>query len=192
MKTATFVCAAITCALLVGSGFSLGSIPLGGAAIIVAMIWTFTLWSDALKGVLSFLLVVETVLAVINVLYGTSVYLGGAVIVLALVSWELALAIGPLAPFSKDKVRPHAFRHVTQMLILAIGGYAFLVIPLQVRLQVGFRIALGLGLAAFLLFALLLRPLAHRGSQPRKRRILSIIKGWAALKAALKEKDGQP
>ncbi len=192
MRTAALVCAAITCAILAESGFSLGSIPLGGAAVALAAAWAIILWSNAFAGLLSFLLIMETLLAAINVLYGTSAYVGGAVVVLALVSWELALAIEPLTSLPKEKVRALVYRHITQMLIVAMGGYALFAIPLQLSLHLDFRVALGLGLFIFLLFGLLLRHLVDRRARIRNGRLVPLVRGWNALKAALAKKNGRP
>lgn len=192
MRTVALVCAAITCGILAGSGFSLGSIPLGGAAVALAVVWVIILWSDARARLLSVLLVMATVLAAINVLYGTSAYAGGAVVVLALVSWELALAIESLAALPKEKVRALVYRHITQMLLVAMAGYALFAIPLQLSLHLDFRAALGLGLFIFLLFALLLRHLVDRRARIRNGRLVAIARGWNALKEALQKKDGRP
>lgn len=191
MKRVAFVSAITTTGILALAGFRVGSIALGCAAIVIGAVWLLILWKSVKRTELTILLGAETAIAVLGVLYGASVYLAGIAIVLAIMSWDFALTETAIASFPAEMTKRFIIRHVIRIGIIAVIGFALLVIPLQIHIHLGFRTALGLGLGAFMLFAILLK-LMNRHNKRRVERHQSVVDRLAMLRDALKKKDGRP
>jgi len=191
MKRVAFVSAIIATVILALAGFRVGSIALGCAAIVIGAVWLLILWKSVKRTELTILLGAETAIAVLGVLYGASVYLAGIAIVLAIMSWDFALTETAIASFPAEMTKRFIIRHVIRIGIIAVIGFALLVIPLQIHIHLGFRTALGLGLGAFMLFAILLK-LMNRHNKRRVERHQSVVDRLAMLRDALKKKDGRP
>ncbi|MEA3238348.1 MAG: hypothetical protein U9Q94_00970 [Candidatus Bipolaricaulota bacterium] len=190
MKRVAFVSAIIATVILALPGFCVGSIVLGCAAIAIGAMWLLILWKSVKRTELTILLGAETAIAVVNILYGASVYLAGIAIVLAVMSWDFALTETSIASFPAKMTKGFTIRHVIRMGIIAVIGLALLVIPLQIHIQIGFRTALGLGLGTFMLLAVLLK-LIDTHSTRSARRYQIVIDGLAILREAMKKKDGR-
>jgi len=192
MKRVAFVSAIIATGILALSGFRAGSIALGCAAIVIGAVWLLILWKSVKQRTeLTILLGVETAIAVLGVLYGAPVYLAGIAIVLAIMSWDFALTETATASFPAEMTKRFIIRHVIRIGIIAVIGLVLLVVPLQIHIHLGFRTALGLGLGAFMLFAILLQ-LMNRHNKRRVGRHQSVVDRLAMLRDALKKKDGRP
>ena len=190
MKRVAFVSAIIATVILALPGFCVGSIALGCAAIVTGAVWLLILWKSVKRTELTILLGAETAIAVLNVLYGASVYLAGIAIVLAIMSWDFALTETSIASFPAKMTKGFTIRHVIRMGIIAVIGLALLVIPLQIHIHIGFRTALGLGLGAFMLLAILLK-LIDTHSTRSARRYQVVTDKLAILQDAMKKKDGR-
>jgi len=191
MKRVAFVSAIIATGILALAGFCVGSIALGCAAIVIGAVWLLILRKSVKRTELTILLGAETAIAVLGVLYGASVYLAGIAIVLAIMSWDFALTETAVASFPAKMTKRFIIRHVIWIGIIAVIGFALLVIPLQIHIHLGFRTALGLGLGAFMLFAILLK-LMNRHNKRGVERHHSVVDRLAMLRDALKKKDGRP
>ena len=191
MKRVAFVSAITTTGILALAGFRVGSIALGCAAIVIGAVWLLILRKSVKRTELTILLGAETAIAVLGVLYGASVYLAGIAIVLAIMSWDFALTETAVASFPAKMTKRFIIRHVIWIGIIAVIGFALLVIPLQIHIHLGFRTALGLGLGAFMLFAILLK-LMNRHNKRGVERHHSVVDRLAMLRDALKKKDGRP
>lgn len=191
MKRVAFVSAIVTTVVLALTGFRGGSIALGCAAIVIGAVWLLLLWKRAKPTELTILLAMETAIAVLNVLYGASVYLAGIAIVLAIMSWDFALTETAIASFPAEMTKGFTVRHIIRMGIIAVISFVLLVIPLQIHIHLGFRTALGLGLGTFMLLAILLE-LMNRHNTPRASRHRAVVDRLALLRDAVKKKDGRP
>jgi len=191
VKQITLVSAIVTTLILALAGFFTSMIPLGCAAIVLGAAWLLILWKSAKRTELSVLLGVETGIAVLSVFYGGSVYLAGTAIVLAIVSWDIALTEMSIASFPAKITKGFAIRHAIRMGIIGVIGLVLLVIPLQIHIHLGFRAALGLGLGSFLLLAVLVG-LVNKHNTRKTRRHLAIVDRLSILKDAMKKKtDGR-
>ncbi|GEM_PF-1304735 len=191
MKRVTFVSAIIATVILALSGFCVGSIALGCAAIVIGAVWLLILWKSVKRTDLTILLCAETAIAVLNILYGASIYLAGIAIVVAIMSWDFALTETAIASFPAEMTKRFTIRHVIRIGIIAVIGLLLLVIPLQIHIQIGFRTALGLGLGSFMLFAMLLK-LMNRRNKGRVGHHRAVVDRLAMLRDAMKKKDGRP
>ena len=186
MRRLAFASAMVTTAILALACFLTGISPLGYATIVLGAVWLLILWKSEKRTELSALLGMETVVAVVSILYGASVYLAGIAIVLAIVSWDFALTEASIVPFSATMTKQFAVRHAIRMGTIAAISIAFLAIAPQIHIHLGFRTALGLGLGAFMLLAILLKLVNRRGRRKTGRRSGSIDR-LLSLKDAMKE-----
>ncbi len=156
MKKVAAITATLCFGILAVLGFGVGSLALGSAAIAIGVAWLVVLLASTNRKELSLLLGLTTVIAVLDVLYGASIYLTGTVIVLSITCWEFSFTEGALASFPAAMTKRFVVRHVVQIGVLGLTCFALLIIPTQIHVHIGFGTALGLGLGSFLLFAVLL------------------------------------
>ncbi|MCD6495070.1 hypothetical protein J7K60_03345 [Candidatus Bipolaricaulota bacterium] len=190
MRKMAFITAVLSFSLLSLLGFRTGSVALGSAAAVIGALWCMLLFVDTDRKQLSVLLGLTTTIAILEVLYGASIYLVGLVIVLSNTAWEFAFTEAAIASFSAEMTRNFALRHAINMLGLASTGFALLVIPLQVHISLGFGTALGLGLGLFLLFSALLTLMKTRSRRKTEESPFVKEDGVALLRNAMKKGTG--
>ena len=191
MKQLAYVSAMFTTAILAIAGFFTSEVALGYAAIVLGAVWLIILWKSGKRTELSVILGMETGIAVLNVLYGSSPYLAGTAIVLAIVSWDMALMERSIASFPAKMTKTFTIHHVIQTGTIGMIGLLLLAIPLQIHIHLGFRTALGLGLGSFMLLAILVELGRKHGTQ-KTRHHLAMVDRLSSLKDAMKKKtDGR-
>ncbi len=190
MKLAALLSAVITAALLAATTLRSSPVALGALAIACGVVWIIILLTRTGREILNVVLAIEAGIAIASVLYGGSVYVMGVTIVLAIMAWDFALTEASISSFPAKMRRAFAVRHITQMTIIPAVALSLMIIPLQLRISIGFRSSLGLGLGGFVLLSLLLWML--RGpSEHERREHHGLAKTLSVLGEAMgKEKTG--
>ena len=191
MKLMAFVSAIITTALISTPAFLGGFVSLGSAAIACGALWMLVLAEVWKRTSLGILLGIQTTIVVANILYGSSIYLAAGGIVFSIISWDLAMSEGDVSSFPSKMIRSFTLRHTVQILLIAALSLGLVLASLQVNMRLGYGTALGLGLGAFLLFAVLLELLSPKSSGSKGRYQRGISEALSTLKRVLNKKDGR-
>ena len=155
------LCTLLGSAILSVAGFLSGSLFLGSAGIIFMCLNIILIGGDAGDRARNISLILGSILALIEVLYGGRTILLGGGLTLILIGWEFSYVTRMIAPFSEKERSRFARKHLWQMLLLGAIGVLLAALALQVHTHLNFRLALSLGLSILLLLALLLRSIAQ-------------------------------
>jgi len=161
MNLYSLLCTLLGSATLSIAGFLSGSLLLGSAGIILMCLNIVLIGWDAGDRARNISLLLGSILALIEVLYGGRTILLGGGLTLILIGWEFSHAARMIAPFSEEARRRFARKHLWQMLLLGTIGVLLAALALQVHMRLNFRLALSLGLGILVLLALLLRSIAQ-------------------------------
>ena len=161
MNLYSLLCTLLGSAILSVAGFLSGSLFLGIAGIVLMCLNIILVGWDAGDRARNISLLLGSILALIEVLYGGRTILLGGGLTLILIGWEFSYAARMIAPFSEEARRRFARKHLWQMLLLGTIGVLLATLALQVHMRLNFHLALSLGLGILLLLALLLRSIAQ-------------------------------
>ena len=169
MRLTAVLTAAAASGMIALLAFMGGFIALGSTAAVGGLLWVIIVLQGRKRSSLGAILAIETGIAVIDLLYGASIYLCGSAVALSIIAWDLALTEGPIAPLPPEMKRRFAVNHVLQIAAIAVVGLALSLIPPQFHIEIGFNIGLGLGLGVLMLLSLLLRMLTGKKSTGGRR-----------------------
>lgn len=162
MRKKAFLLFAISAGLTAFTSFKAEVIPLAIVAIACAVAWSGLLASRATPASLSIILALHTAVAAVNLPYGASIYLIGLAIVLSIMSWDWALTEITMVRVSSVDTKRFWIHHCLQTFMISGLGFGLLIIPVQIKISIGFHVALGLSMGAFMLIALLFKLLARK------------------------------
>ncbi len=154
MKRMALVFFALSAATLAACGFAAGPLPLGGCGVFLGVVsGVLVLFDVEARGLLLLLLLI-TLLAVANALFGANPYLVVFAATSALIGWEFGLTAVQTRPFSKHDVARFARKKLVALGAIGAASLVLTVVAFQTRFRLSFGLALGLGLAALLLLGL--------------------------------------
>jgi len=157
MKRLALVFVLLSAAALAGCGFAVGLLPLGGCGVFLGAIGAVLVLFEAQARGLSLLLLLFTLLATANALFGANPYLLVFAAASALIGWEFGLTALQTKPFSKPDVARFARKKLVSLGAIGTASLALATIAFQARFRLSFGLALGLGFAALLLLGLVFR-----------------------------------
>jgi len=161
MNLYSLLCTLLGSAILSVAGFLSGSLLLGSTGIVLMCLNIILIGWGAEDRARNISLLLGSILALIEVLYGGRTILLGGGLTLILIGWEFSYATRMIAPFSEEARSRFARKHLWQMLLLGTIGVLLAALALQVHMHLNFRLALSLGLGILLLLVLLLRSIAQ-------------------------------
>jgi hypothetical protein len=162
MNRLALTCFSLSATILAGSGFAVGSVPLGCCGIFAGLVAAVLVLLDAEMRGLLVVLVLLVLVAAVGALFGLNPYLLALAASSALVGWEFGLTAGQTRPFSKQDVARFAGKKLASLAGIGAGSLALTAIAFQARFRLSFGLALGLGLAALALLGLVFRSTATR------------------------------
>lgn len=169
MKRLALLFFSLSAAILAGSGFAAGSVPLGCCGIFAGLLAAVLVLLDAEARGLSVVLVLLVLVAVTGALFGFNPYLLAFAASCALIGWEFGLTAGQTRPFSKHDVARFARKKLASLVGIGAGSLALTAIAFQAQFRLSFGLALGLGLAALILLGLAFRISTARKPRSRSR-----------------------
>ena len=154
MKWLALLFFSLSTATLAACGFAAGLLPLGGCGIFLGVVCGVLVLFEAEVRGLSLLLLLITLLAVANALFGANPYLVVFAASSALIGWEFGLTAVQARPFSKRDVARFARKKLVALGAIGAASLVLTVVAFQARFRLSFGLALGLGLAALILLGL--------------------------------------
>ncbi len=162
MKWLALTFFSLSATILAGSGFAIGSVPLGCCGIFAGLLAAVLVLLDAEARGLSVVLVLLVLVAVASALLGFNPYLLALAASSALIGWEFGLTATQTRAFSKQDVAKFAGKKLASLAGIGAGSLALTAIAFQARFRLSFGLAFGLGLAALALLGLAFRSAAAK------------------------------
>jgi len=162
MKWLALLFFSLSTATLAACGFAAGLLPLGGCGIFLGVVCGVLVLFEAEVRGLSLLLLLITLLAVANALFGTNTYLVVLAAATALIGWDFGLTAVQTKPFAKPDVARFACKKLIALGTIGVASLVLAIVAFQTRFRLSFGLALGLGLAALILLGLAYRSTATR------------------------------
>ena len=162
MRLSALLFLSVSAAVLSACGFAEGSLPLGGCGLFLGGVGGVLVVFEAESRGLSLLLLLLTVLAVVDALFGANPYLLVFAAASALVGWEFGLTAVQTRPFSKQDAARFAGKKLVGGAAIGAASLALAAAAFRIHVRLGFGLALGLGFAALVLLGLAFRSAAAR------------------------------